>query len=136
MLHVSRLLRRNERLSVILSKSCLENRKANLKVDRELEETAIPRSNEILSTTRRLQQSSRRTKSWQSPLIMLMKYNQHSGFSRNVIRLRDTNGIVDAKQSTIVGYGFSQTFYQNLLFRVNVYNNYNLQLRWAHDKYK
>lgn len=37
-----------------------------------------------------------------------------------------------------VGYGFfSQTFYQNLLlFRVNVYNNYNLQLRWADDKYK
>lgn len=35
------------------------------------------------------------------------------------------------------GFFFSQTFYQNLLlFRVNVYNNYNLQLRWVDDKYK
>jgi hypothetical protein len=32
---------------------------------------------------------------------------------------------------------FFQTFYQNLLFRVNVYNNnYNLQLRWFDDGYK
>jgi len=52
-------------------------------------------------------------------------------------RLRRQQWQLSSQSKTTVGYGFfSQTFYQNLLFRVNVYNNYNLQLRWVDDKYK
>lgn len=53
--------------------------------------------------------------------------------------LRETMALSSQSKIQPCGfYGFfSQTFYQNLLlFRVNVYNNYNLQLRWVDDKYK